>query len=203
MIFLLVKYEFHKREVGVQMGKLEPFTGVTVTGQILKEGYTLNWRNQELIIGQKVKSELINIETRKWKQNISMVEILSEDSAKNVQSAVVRGVIGNIALGGAGALAGALSAKNDSTFNVIIRYHNGYVDLIECDIKLYTKLLQQVEENKRSGNSEFINMEYEVEEYKRRKEQFDKGQTMDIVGCGVVLIIIIVIVFVFIGILAD
>ncbi|WP_137842588.1 hypothetical protein [Bacillus sp. 2SH] len=185
------------------MGKLEPFTGVTVTGQILKEEYTLNWRNQELIIGQKVKSGLINIDTRKWKQNISMVEILSEDSAKNVQSAVVRGVIGNIALGGAGALAGALSAKNDSTFNVIIRYHNGYVDLIECDIKLYTKLLQQVEENKRSGNSEFINMEYEAEEYKRRKEQFDKGQTMDIVGCGVILIIIIVIVFVFIGILAD
>lgn len=203
MIFLLVKCEFYKREVGVQMGKLEPFTGVTVTGQILKEGYTLNWRNQELIIGQKVNSELINIDTRKWKKNISMVEILSEDSAKNVQSAVVRGVIGNIALGGAGALAGALSAKNDSTFNVIIRYHNGYVDLIECDIKLYTKLLQQVEDNKRSGNSEFINMEYEEEEYKRRKEQFNKGQTMDIVGCGVILIIIIVIVFVFIGILAD
>ena len=40
-------------EVGIPMGKLEPFTGVTVTGQILKEGYTLNWRNQELIIGQK------------------------------------------------------------------------------------------------------------------------------------------------------
>ena len=79
---------------------------------------------------------------------------------------------------------------------VIIRYHNGYVDLIECDIKLYTKLLQQVAENKRSGNSEFINMEYDAEEYKRRKEQFNKGQTMDIVGCGVVLIIIIVIVFV-------
>ncbi|WP_239075084.1 hypothetical protein [Bacillus paranthracis] len=115
-------------------GEIGTIYRVTVTGQILKEGYTLNWRNQELIIGQKVKSELINIETRKWKQNISMVEILSEDSAKNVQSAVVRGVIGNIALGGAGALAGALSAKNDSTFNVIIRYHNGYVDLIECDI---------------------------------------------------------------------
>ena len=78
------------------MGKLEPFTGVTVTGQILKEGYTLNWRNQELIIGQKVKSELINIETRKWKQNISMVEILSEDSAKNVQSAVVRGLLATL-----------------------------------------------------------------------------------------------------------
>ncbi|MGQ0417872.1 hypothetical protein ACT4UL_25185 [Bacillus sp. HC-TM] len=78
------------------MGNLEPFTGVTVTGQILKEGYTLNWRNQELIIGQKVKSELINIDTKKWKQNISMLEIVSEDSVKNVQSAVVRGVIGNI-----------------------------------------------------------------------------------------------------------
>ena len=203
MIFLVVKCEIYKREVGVSMGKLEPFTGVTVTGQILKEGYTLNWRNQELIIGQKVKSELINIDTRKWKQNISMVEIVSEDSVKNVQSAVVRGVVGNIALGGAGALAGALSAKNDSTFNVIIRYHNGYVDLIECDIKLYTKLLQQVEENKRSENSEFINMEYDAEEYKRRKEQFAKGQTMDIVGCGVILIILIVIVFAFIGILAD
>ncbi|MEK4955993.1 hypothetical protein [Bacillus sp. CH_442] len=55
------------------MGNLEPFTGVTVTGQILKKGYTLNWRNQELIIGQKVKSELINIDTKKWKQNISML----------------------------------------------------------------------------------------------------------------------------------
>ena len=54
--------------------------------------------------------------------------------------------------------------------------------------------MQQVEENKRSGNSEFINMEYDAEQYKRRKEQFDKGQTMDIVGCGVILIIFIVIV---------
>lgn len=203
MIFLLVRCKYYKKKVGVQMGKLEPFTGVTVTGQILKEGYTLNWHNQELTIGQKVKSELINIDTIKWKQNISMIEIVSADSVKNIQSAVVRGVIGNIALGGAGALAGALSAKNDSTFNVIIRYHNGYVDLIECDIKLYTKLLQQVEENKRSGNSEFINTEYDAEQYKRRKEQFDKGQTMDIVGCGVILIIFIVIIFAFIGMLAD
>ncbi|HHP1051554.1 MULTISPECIES: hypothetical protein [Bacillus] len=58
------------------MGNLEPFTGVTVTGQILKEGYTLNWRNQELIIGQKVKSELINIDTKNGNRIFQCLKLL-------------------------------------------------------------------------------------------------------------------------------
>ena len=135
------------------LAKPKPFFGTVIVGQVLIDGFTLDWTNDLKMTGsmetyKKLKTAIFpKVNYQKWIKSISKIEIVNETNAKNVKDSIIRGTVGGVALGGVGALAGVMSAKSDSTFNVMITYHNTKIDLIECDIKLYTKLLQQANDN--------------------------------------------------------
>jgi len=189
------------------MARMKPFFGTVVTGQILTEGFTIDWSNEineklykrDLVIKKGIEiTPIVNHE--KWKKSISKVEVVNETNAKNLKDSIIRGSIGSVTLGGVGALAGVMSAKSDSKFNVIITYHNSSIDLIECDIKLYTKLLQQATQNNNLGITEYEEVYFSEEEKKKNDENYIKNNDGGYFGCGclsVYAIIIVIIIFIF------
>lgn len=176
------------------MAKPKPFFGTIIVGQVLLDGFTLDWNNELEIKGtldtfKKIKTAIFpKVNYEKWIKSISKIEIVNETNAKNVKDSIIRGTVGGVALGGVGALAGVMSAKSDSTFNVMITYRNNKIDLIECDIKLYTKLLQQANENNEQGLTEYEDVYYTEEE--RRKMDEEDGKKYEgsaWLGCLVII----------------
>ncbi|POZ56789.1 hypothetical protein LYSIN_01572 [Lysinibacillus sphaericus] len=174
------------------MAKPKPFFGKVIVGQVLTEKHTIDWNSEineklehrDLVIKQF--GELTpKVNHEKWKGSLSSIEIVNETNAKNLADSIVRGTVGSVALGGVGAIAGMMSAKNDTTFNVMITYNNNQIDLIECDIKLYTKLLQQVKENQALGITEFEDVYFSEDEHKKNNEKWEEqNKGMWMFGCG-------------------
>lgn len=181
----------------------KPFFGTVVTGQVLKEDYTIDWNSEanaklyhrDLVIKKGIElTPAVNHD--KWRHSISKVEIVNQTNAKNVKDSIIRGAVGGMALGGVGALAGVMSAKSNSTFNVMITYHNNQLDLIECDINLYTKLSQQANENSTLGITEHEEVYFSEEEKKKNDEEWQKENEGNwIFGCGCLVAILGVIGF--------
>lgn len=176
------------------LAKPKPFFGTVIVGQVLLDGFTLDWNNDLQIKGTAETAKKINtfifpkVNYEKWIKSISKIEIVNETNAKNVKDSIIRGAVGSVALGGVGALAGVMSAKSDSTFNVMITYHNSKIDLIECDVKLYTKLLQQANENSNQGIDEYEDIYYSEEERKKiEEEERKKYEGYEWLGCLVLL----------------
>lgn len=180
------------------LAKPKPFFGTVVTGQVLTEGYTIDWNSEtneklyhrDLVIKKGIElTPAVNHE--KWRRSISKVEIVNETNAKNVKDSIIRGTVGGVALGAVGALAGVMSAKSDSTFKVMITYLNNQLDLIECDIKLYTKLSQLANENSALGITEYEDVYFSEEEKKKNDEEWrkaNKGNWVFSIGCLILLI---------------
>ncbi|ASB88410.1 MULTISPECIES: hypothetical protein [Bacillus] len=167
------------------------FLGKVITGQVLTEGYIIDWNSElnkklyhrDLII-KKGHEVTPTVKHEKWKKNISKIEIVNEISAKNVKDSIIRGTVGSVALGAVGGIAGVLSAKSDTTFNVIITYHDNQIDLIECDVELYTKLLQQANENNEKGITEYEDIYFSEEEKKKNDDEWIKANDQGYFGCG-------------------
>ena len=90
-----------------------------------------NVQNKMLII----KSGHINIPISKRTVN-SYVTINSNES-KNTSNVIKRGIVGGVLAGGVGMLAGSITAKNDKSFQVMIKFNNNKSSVIEIDEKLY------------------------------------------------------------------
>ena len=181
------------------MAKVKPFYGEVLTGQVLTDEHIIEWA-ENLNVTKLALFTPTDISINRWKESFSKVEIINEVNAKNLKDSLVRGVVGNVALGGVGAIAGVVSAKSDTTFNVLITYHNHEIDLIECDVKLYTKLTQQANKNKRLEITEYEDVyltEEELQaEFVERRNQPMSGD--EIFGCGCLIIAIGAIVWFFV-----
>jgi hypothetical protein len=55
---------------------------------------------------------------------VTNYDVLTEDKVKSASSAILRGIVGTVALGGLGILAG-LSAKNKSVYLIAIEFKDG------------------------------------------------------------------------------
>lgn len=184
------------------MAKPKPFFGKVIVGQVLSEEHTIDWNSE--INQSKYKLDLAikkflettpGVNGEKWKSNISSIEIVNETNAKNLANSLVRGSVGGVALGGVGAVAGMMSAKSDTTFNVMITYNNNQIDLIECDIKLYTKLQQVVNENANKEKTEYEDIYYTDEERKINDEKWnDENKGAMAFGCGCLIVVILLVV---------
>lgn len=176
------------------LAKAKPFFGTVVVGQVLLDGFTLDWSNDLKMTGTAETAKKTNtylfpkVNYEKWLKSISRAEVVNETNAKNVKDSIVRGAVGGIALGGVGTLAGVMSAKSDSTFNILVTYHNQKIDLIECDIKLYTKILQQANENNVQGISGYEDIYYSEDERKKMdEEEREKYAGYEWLGCLILI----------------
>ncbi len=181
------------------MAKPKPFYGTIITGQVLTEGITIDWNSEQNLSIYKRQLVIKNgieltpsVNHEKWAKSISKVDIVNEANSKNVKNAIIRGTVGGVVLGGVGALAGVMSAKSDSTFQVMITYHDGQLDLIECDIKLYTKLSQQANENSKLGITEFEDVYFSKEEKEKNDEEWRNANNDSnmLYGCGCISLIL-------------
>jgi len=76
------------------------------------------------------------------RDNLEAYEVITEETSKSAASGVARGLVGGALLGPVGLLAGALSAKNKGTYNVILQFKDGKKSLVEVDEKIYKLLLR-------------------------------------------------------------
>lgn len=76
------------------------------------------------------------------RDNLEAYEVITEEISKSAASGVARGLVGGTLLGPVGLLAGALSAKNKGTYNIILKFKDGKKSLIEVDEKIYKLLLR-------------------------------------------------------------
>lgn len=76
------------------------------------------------------------------KDNLEAYEVITEEISKSAASGVARGLVGSAFLGPVGLLAGALSAKNKGTYNIILQFKDGKKSLVEVDEKIYKLILR-------------------------------------------------------------
>ena len=92
------------------------------------------------------------------KENVVKYEVITEEHRKSASSGVARGLVGGALIGPVGALAGGLSAKNNSKYQIAIEFNDGMRSLIELDNKAYKIFLKQMFESGYSSNEcEIIN----------------------------------------------
>lgn len=84
------------------------------------------------------------------RKSVATYEVLTDEPKKSVASGVVRGVVGNVLLGPAGLVAGALLAKGVGIYNVAITFREdgpkklaGKRCLIEIDEPTYKALVKK------------------------------------------------------------
>ena len=75
------------------------------------------------------------------KSNVSHFEIVGQNSTKSATSAIGRGIVGGILLGGVGLLAGSISAKNKNLYTITLYFRDGRQSLIEVDEKVYKAIV--------------------------------------------------------------
>lgn len=86
-------------------------------------------------------------------------EIIDEQKQKSLRSALVRGAIGSL-FGPIGALAGALTAKDDETRIVDLTLENGKHILVECGVASeYNKFLKIILKYIAKRNDEWTNLD--------------------------------------------
>lgn len=102
--------------------------------------------------GKKIKNNFsggyLHIEPDKpWEENymltkrhLASYEVITEDTVKSGSSAILRGAVGVALLGGVGLLAG-LSAKNKTTYRVVVEWKSGEISLLELDEGDYNTLV--------------------------------------------------------------
>lgn len=75
------------------------------------------------------------------KDTVESYELVDEEQRTKAMSAIGRGMVGSLALGPVGLLAG-LSAKKKGTYLVAIKFKDGKESLIELDDTLYKALVK-------------------------------------------------------------
>lgn len=76
------------------------------------------------------------------KETVDRYEVINEEQHTSFASGVARGVVGAMAFGGIGAIAGAASAKKKTHHSVSIFFKDGTKCLCELDDDMYKKLVQ-------------------------------------------------------------
>lgn len=74
-------------------------------------------------------------------KNVDSYEVVTDEHRKSAVSGAMRGLVGGFLLGGAGLLAGGLSAKSKGIYQVAILFKDGKKSLIEVDDKLYKAII--------------------------------------------------------------
>lgn len=96
-------------------------------------------------LGSTVKCLTIKTGFRKKvlinKDTVEAYEVVDEENRTKALSAIGRGMVGSLALGPVGLLAG-LSAKNKTEYLVAIRFKDGKESLIEIDKIFYDVLVK-------------------------------------------------------------
>ena len=71
------------------------------------------------------------------KKTVETYEVITDEHRKSAASGVVRGIVGGALLGVVGALAGVMTAKDKSVYQVAIKFKDGKHSLIEVDEKIF------------------------------------------------------------------
>lgn len=89
----------------------------------------------KLVISVPLKEKMvINAKT------VKAYEVVTEESRKSASSSLVRGLVGGALLGGVGMVAGAVSGKNNDTYEVAVEFVDGKKTLLQLDGKAYHTL---------------------------------------------------------------
>lgn len=108
---------------------------VVLSGDYKGEIEFKNNKKGLVICGSFGKKKYINKETTE------SYEVVGEESKKSLGSGVVRGVAGAILFGGIGAIAGASSAKTQSSYTVSIIFKDGTKCLCDLDGDMFKNLV--------------------------------------------------------------
>ena len=156
--------------------------GIVAGGINLEEKWKIEFTGTTVQVFDKYGS-LANLNVENWMSNIDKVEILTEQNKKKLSSALTRGIVGGVLLGGVGVVAGAVSAKSKQKILLIITYVDGSQDLVEGDSQFYQELMKLSIKNTNSSSiRKMKNMKYtEDEQAKRQKEHSEAGWMA--VGC--------------------
>jgi len=73
---------------------------------------------------------------------VESYELITDEHRKSAASGVARGLVGGALLGPVGMLAGAMSAKNKSTYQLAIQFKDGTRSLLEVDDKIYRAIVK-------------------------------------------------------------
>lgn len=74
------------------------------------------------------------------KDMVDSYEVVTEEHRKSATSGIARGLIGGALLGGVGAIAGAMSAKQKGVYQVAIQFKDGKRSLLLLDDNAYKTL---------------------------------------------------------------
>ncbi|MGN9164969.1 hypothetical protein ACTNDY_06730 [Tissierellaceae bacterium HCP3S3_D8] len=77
------------------------------------------------------------------KDTVESYELVDEEHKTKAMSAIGRGMVGSLALGPVGLLAG-LSAKKKRSYLVAVKFKDGKESLLELDDKLYKTLIKKM-----------------------------------------------------------
>ncbi len=73
---------------------------------------------------------------------VESYEVITDEHSKSAASGAARGIIGGALLGGVGAIAGAMSAKEKGIYQIAIQFKDGKRSLLEVDDKIYKAIIQ-------------------------------------------------------------
>lgn len=76
------------------------------------------------------------------KSTVDSYEVITDEHQKSAASGAIRGIVGGAVLGGVGAIAGAVSAKEKGIYTIAIQFKDGKRSLIEVDDKIYKAIVQ-------------------------------------------------------------
>ena len=77
------------------------------------------------------------------KSTVESYELVTDEHRKSASSGAIRGLVGHFLLGGAGLIAGALSAKSKGIYTIAIQFKDGKRSLIEVDDKIYKNIIKK------------------------------------------------------------
>lgn len=78
------------------------------------------------------------------KETLETYELIDEEYKKSMASGVTKGIVGGALLGGVGALAGIVSAKDTGVFQVAVQFRDGTRSLLKVDKHIYNRLVQDM-----------------------------------------------------------
>lgn len=76
------------------------------------------------------------------KTTVENYEVIADEHNKSAASGAVKGMVGGALLGGAGMLAGVMSAKEKGIYTVSVQFKDGKRSLLEVDEKIYKAIMQ-------------------------------------------------------------
>ena len=75
-------------------------------------------------------------------ETVESYELITDEHRKSAASGVARGLVGGALLGPVGMLAGSISAKSKSIYQVAIMFKDGKKSLVEVDDKIYKAIIK-------------------------------------------------------------